>query len=328
MPQDRIDLVFEGGGVKGVGLAGAAGRLTTRGFRPRYVGGSSAGAVVAALYSAGYTDEAELRDLLTAVPFSRFQDRSLLDHIPLAGPLISVIGDLGIYEGNALEEWMEEMLAAKGVATFGDLRADDAELTDMDHRCQIVIADLTDRSVLVLPRDADRLGLDPDALSVARVVRASSAIPFFFEPVTLRNQLTGVDHVLVDGGLLSNFPVWLFDVLGEPQLPTFGINLVTENPRSSPIEEAPAPGVGRGRHGIIDHIRAVVGTMIEARDKLSLARADRVRTIDVPNLGIATTDFGISLERATQLFDHGAAAVDRFLETWDFDRYKAEHRIC
>ena len=321
----RCDLVFEGGGVKGAALAGAAGRLTSRGFDAQPVGGSSAGAIVAALYAAGYRDEAELRQVLLDVPFASFRDRSWFDHVPVVGPLASVIGDLGIYEGEALEQWMRAMLGAKGVRTFGDLRID-PQRDGFDHRCQIVVADLTDRRVLVLPRDAARLGLDPDEIDIARVVRASAAIPFFFEPVRFADGRGGPDHVLVDGGLLSNFPVWLFDVDGVPRWPTFGINLVAGDCRRTPLEHASPEVVPTGGHGLIEHVRAVIGTLIEARDKLALERADAVRTIDVPNLGVGTVDFDLTPQTAAALFDCGAAAVDEFLDTWSFDGYVSAFR--
>ena len=67
--------------------------------------------------------------------------------------------------------------------------------------------------MLVLPRDArEYLGIDPDELEIARAVRMSMSIPMFFDPVVHRNPTdTSDEHVIVDGGLLSNFPIWLFD---------------------------------------------------------------------------------------------------------------------
>ncbi len=65
----------------------------------------------------------------------------------------------------------------------------------------------------MLPRDArEQLGIDPDELEIATAVRMSMSIPMFFDPVVHRNPTNRDDeHVIVDGGLLSNFPIWLFD---------------------------------------------------------------------------------------------------------------------
>jgi NTE family protein len=50
--ETRVDLVFEGGGVKGLGLAGALLELDARGYQPQCVAGTSAGAITAALVAA------------------------------------------------------------------------------------------------------------------------------------------------------------------------------------------------------------------------------------------------------------------------------------
>ena len=70
------------------------------------------------------------------------------------------------------------------------------------------------------PWDLESYGIDPDKFSVARAVHASSAIPYVFEPVRVGGA------TWVDGGLLSNFPVELFDRPdAQPRWPTFGIRL-------------------------------------------------------------------------------------------------------
>jgi NTE family protein len=51
----RADAVFEGGGVKGIGLVGAVTVMEERGYRWMNLAGTSAGAIVASLLAAGYT---------------------------------------------------------------------------------------------------------------------------------------------------------------------------------------------------------------------------------------------------------------------------------
>ena len=69
----------------------------------------------------------------------------------------------------------------------------------------VTATDITRGRLLRLPWDYARLGLDPDEQLVADAVRASISIPLFFEPVKLG------DRTLVDGGVLSNFPIEIFD---------------------------------------------------------------------------------------------------------------------
>ena len=59
--------------------------------------------------------------------------------------------------------------------------------------------------MVVLPEDLPDYGIDPDRFEIARAVRMSISIPYFFEPVIVKK------HVFVDGGILSNFPMWIFD---------------------------------------------------------------------------------------------------------------------
>src|SRR5215218_10897337 len=96
--QQFADLVFEGGGVKGIGLAGAFAALEQRGFRPKGVAGTSAGAITAALVGAGYSS-AELDEILLDVPFADFKDEGWEDRLPLIGRAIGILRDRGIYEG-------------------------------------------------------------------------------------------------------------------------------------------------------------------------------------------------------------------------------------
>src|SRR4051794_26821970 len=119
------DLVFEGGGVKGIGLAGAYGELARRGVKPKGVAGTSAGAITAALVGAGYSP-AELDDIVMHLPFAEFKDTDWEDRIPLVGSELSILHDRGIYEGVAFHGWMAERLEAKGITHFGQLRIDDA----------------------------------------------------------------------------------------------------------------------------------------------------------------------------------------------------------
>ncbi len=78
----------------------------------------------------------------------------------------------------------------------------------------VIVSDLTAKRLLVLPMEAGVLGVEPDEFDVAQAVRMSMSIPVFFEPVRWDNPDTGEQHVIVDGGMLSNFPVWLFDRQG------------------------------------------------------------------------------------------------------------------
>ena len=118
------DLVCEGGGVKGIGLAGAFETLEQAGYTPSHSAGTSAGAITAALIAAGYS-AADLKDVVFNMDFTQFEDETWQDRFPGAfGKGLSIAMVTGVYRGDAFLEWIRAKLAAKNVHVFGDLRTD------------------------------------------------------------------------------------------------------------------------------------------------------------------------------------------------------------
>ncbi len=326
MPPDqekRIDLVLEGGGVKGIGLVGALAVLDERGFEPQNIAGASAGAIVAVLTAAGYTP-VELRSILRDLDFRKFKDSGWEDRLPLIGAPLSLLKDRGVYEGEFFMSWISELLAAKNVCTYADLvHPEFSSEPRFRYRGQVIASDLTDRRLLILPQDAARFGVDPDELSVAEAVRMSMSIPIFFEPWSWTSETDGRTHTIVDGGMLSNFPVWLFDDGDDPSWPTFGLMLVEPEPGKDLGHRLPATGES---DGLAEFAKSIVRTMLEAHDRMYLESASFVRTISVETLGIRTTEFDLSHARADALYESGRAGAESFLAGWDFDLYKAGFR--
>lgn len=318
--EKRVDLVFQGGGVKGIALLGAYSVLEERGYEPQNLAGASAGAIVAALVAAGYTAQ-DLHGIIGSLDFERFLDRAWEDRIPVVGAPLSVLKDQGIYEGNAFQSWMAELLADKGRTRFGDLIMPEfAQEPRYRYKLQLIASDVTDRRLLVLPQDAPRIGIDdPDDMDIALAVRMSMSIPIFFEPV--RQSAPDGEHTIVDGGMLSNFPVWLFDSEGPPAWPTFGLKLVSPAPRQPVEGSQPVLSGGGPLKKTVAYLASLISTMTDAHDKLYLEKADFARTITVSNLGVRTTEFSLSEERAEALFNEGRRSTERFLATWNFGAY-------
>ncbi len=306
-----VDLVFEGGGVKGIALVGAFSVLEERDYEPQNMAGASAGAIVAALIAAGY-GAGELKEIVAGLDYDQFKDEALEDRFPM-GKTLSILKDLGIYEGKAFEEWMRGLLEARGVRTFGDLVRREAVDLKYRYKLQVIASDVTERRLLVLPKDAPKLGIeDPDDIDVAGAVRMSMSIPIFFEPVRFINGQTREEHLIVDGGMLSNFPVWLFDA-EEPQWPTIGMKLV-QRPETPIGEELAEPVPRGGVKQVIGYLRSLVDTMMAAHDRLYVEQHDfDRRTIGIDTLGVGTTEFDLSTERALALYESGRTAAEEFL---------------
>jgi NTE family protein len=320
------DLVFEGGGVKGIGLAGAYAALSERGFEPKCVAGTSAGAITAALVAAGYSS-AELDRILLELPFSDFKDPDWWDKAGTPGKLVSLIREKGIYEGQFFRDWIARLLEAKGVTRFGDLAFEKDDEPGKGYRLKVIASDVTHRRMLVLPDDAGHLGVDPDELEIAYAVRMSMSIPIFFEPVVHENPRNGGEHLIVDGGMLSNFPVWLFDAKGrEPRWPTFGLMLVEPDPKVPLGHRIGGEDHGVPRGSLIDYLKSLASTMMAAHDRLYLENATFARTVPIPTIGVGTTEFDIAPDRVRSLYDSGHGAALSFLDDWDFEAYIEEFR--
>lgn len=302
--------VFEGGGVRGIGHVGAVCRMEQAGWRFQDTAGSSAGAIVAALLAAGYTGK-ELKKELESLDYMRFKGMDLPDHFGVVGRSFSLFLSLGIYNTDELEDWMDELLTRKGMRRFGDVEK-------AGKRLKITASDLTERRLLVLPDDLETFALDPGEFCIAPAVRMSVSIPVFFEPVRWKDR-SGKEHLVVDGGLLSNYPMWLLDDGNKRQAcPTFGFKFMEEKEpcRSRSCQAQP---------NLVDYLKSIVSTSLDAIDRYHLSRGDYERTIAISTaVGVGekrhkihAVDFDISKEDSRGLFENGWSAAERFLRTWN-----------
>lgn len=317
------DLVLEGGGVKGIGLAGAVSVLEEHGYHFRRIAGTSAGSIVGALLAAGYTAD-ELHALMSEISLKDFRDEGLLDRLGPIGKGLSVVLERGIYEGKRLREWLAERLAARGVETFADVRyTGDSESALPDHlayKLVVTASDVSRGRLVRLPWDYPAYGLEAGGPAVADAVRASISIPFFYEPVTLRGPALKEPVTLVDGGLLSNFPIAIFDRRDArpPRWPTFGIKLSAR---------PDAMQIANRTSGILGFSRAIVATMASAHDQMHLDDPCVVRrTIFVDTGKVKATDFDLGPEEQAGLYESGRSAATEFLKTWNFETYISDCR--
>ena len=222
----KADLVLEGGGVKGIALVGAAVALAEDGYRFERVAGSSAGALVGAIIVAmQQRNESMSRvdDIMRTLDYTKMLDRRGPGRAFRWWPAIAngfgIVLNQGMYRGKYLEDWTRGVLADLGVHAFGDLVFPDpgsALEPEQSYRLVVTASDLSRQQLMYLPWDLREYGVDPDSYSVARAVRASAAIPFMFEPVTLRGRY-GLS-TLADGSLLRSYPIELADTWHPAQL--------------------------------------------------------------------------------------------------------------
>lgn len=316
----RADLVLEGGGVKGIALVGAVAVLEEAGYTFPRIAGTSAGAIVGALLAAGLS-AADLHGLLLRTDFRDFADTSLLDRFGLVGRAASVLFEQGVYEGRALQDYLREQLP-DACETFAGLRLPrdpGSTLTpEQQYRLVVLASDVSLRRLVRLPWDYPGLyGLDADAASTVTAVRASVSLPFFFEPARLRYRRDGraVQSTLVDGGLLSNFPVGVFDRTdgAPPRWPTFGVMLGAK---------ADARRIPESPRGALGLSLAILRTLTDFYDGMYVDRPEvAARTVFVDTFGVGSTDLDLDAATSARLYASGREAAERFLDGWDFDGY-------
>jgi len=324
----EADLVLEGGGVKGIGLVGALSVLEERGLKPKRVAGSSAGAIVGSFVAAGFSSS-EMQQIMDAADYQSFEDKTVWDHLGPPGRVLSAAFELGEYRGDEVHHWITSQLASKAVTTFSSMPyvddGADPALGSQQYRLVVMASDISAGRLRRLPWDAEVFGESPGDMPVADAVRASMSIPFFFKPVK-KSLPGGGDAVLVDGGMLSNFPITTFDRTDgkPPRWPTIGIKL---SARPETGEESANPV-----SGVFSMGKALLATMTGWYDNMHLDDPATVaRTIFVDTTGVKATDFDLDDATKKRLYDNGRKAATQFLdggdgrEAWNWETYQQRY---
>lgn len=293
-----IDIVFSGGGVKGFAFVGALDVLEQSGYQFKRAAGTSAGAIVAALLAAGYSS-AEMKRVMEQLN----PDRLLEAPDRIVFPFykwFKIYFKMGLYSGDSLEKWLVKLLSAKGIANFSDLP---------EGSLKIIVSDVSKGKMVVFPDDLKEYGMDPGSFSVARAVRMSAGLPFFFEPISLFDG-NGERSLMVDGGILSNFPLWIFDTENElPVRPFIGLQTLGREPYA----ESP-----RKIKNAADLFHGLFTAMREAHDEKTIEKLKGSNIVFIPVDKVNTKDFQISRGERERLFKIGAEETGRFLKKWSY----------
>ena len=316
--QIYIDGVFEGGGVRGIAFLGALRCCADVGLSWRKVAGTSAGAITAALVAANFQIE-HLEKIIGSMNFMEFLTEKtsslILNGNPaddLSHPLwlilwLQLAGKSGQYSGEPFRRWMAGMLRKQGLTSFSSLK--EQSIDGVVRELKVVTSDISRGEMLVLPDDLPNVEeqrgyRDPGEFEIAEAVRLSMSIPLFFEAGKLGGSK------IVDGGILSNFPLWIYDFKpGKtqqtcPRWPTFGLRLVHRNNQQ-----------GKPITGPFDVLRAMFSTMMVARDQYHLGQGkqDRVIDIDVTDAQVTATEFNLGDDKKRVLYRIGYLAMKDFL---------------
>lgn len=332
------NFVFEGGGVKGIAYVGAMEVFEEEGIVDgiERVGGTSAGAINAVLLAFGYSNE-EVRGILWELTFTNFLD----DSWGLARDLRRLKSKYGWYKGDFFKRWIKKHIAAKtgnGDTTFAQLEAMKGE--NGFKSLALMGTDLTTRMSKVFSFEET-----PD-YSIAEATRISMSIPLFFKAVTD----VKTDSVYVDGGILANYPIKLFDrkrfcsdeafretdyyqrlnssvvELGHTD-PDYVYNKQTLGFRLDEKEDIAvfrrqAAPVKHKISDFFDYAWGLIDTFLEHQQNTHLHSDDWSRTVYIDTLGVGTTDFEISTDMKEELINSGRKGAKEYLAWYNSDDKK------
>jgi len=337
------NLVFEGGGVKGIAYVGALNRFSEEGILQniKRVAGTSAGAMVATLVGLGYT-AAEISDILWKINFKNFLDNSW----GLIRNTNRLLTDYGWYKGDFFRNLMADFIQQKtgdGEITFGELekrRKNGEPFRDI----HLIGADLTTGLSVVYNSEKT-----PE-MKLADAARISMSIPLFFA-VVRRD-----DHILVDGGLLDNYSIKIFDQsnlvedknnirkteyynkinelvrskktkVNQSSMEyvynkeTLGFRLDARDDIDLFLNQGDAPK--KEIKSLYSYTKALVTTLIDFQTNTHLHSDDWQRTVYIDTLGVNSLSFDISDTMKKALVESGYDYTSAYLEWYNNDEEKA-----
>lgn len=365
----HYDLVFEGGGAKGMAFVGALQELESRGLTFGRLMGTSAGSIMATFLAAGYNAEEMLAALnekddhgipvfkqfmAKPRPFSHEEidasaTRRLLSEIDFRfvpdvveegfdklilnlmtrdqfSNLFSFVERGGWFSADTFLSWARRKLNEGQFngqpRRMGELMLSEFH-TQTGRELTLIAADTSDQRLLALNHHT------APELPVVWAMRMSMSVPLLWQEVVWQREwgrfmdrdLTG--HCIVDGGLLSNFPIELFlsndpfvhERMGpKSQAEVLGL-LIDESLPVPGVE--PQPGGSTGLDisilPVTARIKSLVDTTTQARDKMVIDAFEQF-VCRLPARTYGTTEFDMTDERREALIAAGRKAVEDYFQ--------------
>jgi len=327
------NLVFEGGGMRGIAYVGAM-RVMEQHRALKHicrVGGTSAGAINALVYALGY-DLSEQRNILASTDFKKFMD----DSFGFIRDIQRLAEDFGWYKGDYFKSWIGDLIEqklGKRDATFNDLK--NAGRPDL----YVIGTNLTTRYAEVFSHERH------SDMPLATAVRISMSIPLFFAAMRYGPR----QDVYVDGGVVLNYPIKLFDrekyidmkneayaarsadyynkqnalfAEEKPGRSPYVYNKQTLGLRLDTREEIALfrynePPKGKPIQGFTDYARALIGSIMHVQENQHLHEDDWHRTIYINTLDVGTTDFALKKEKKAELIQSGIDCAEKYFSWFE-----------
>lgn len=311
------NLVFEGAGIRGIAYSGVIKQLEERNIMQgvKKVGGTSAGAITALMLSLGYTS-GEIYSIVSATEFQKFNDGEMM----FVGGLSRLKKRFGWYKGDAFISWLEKIISDK----TGNANITFKELEEEGFKQLYVTATCLNRQKLLV-FSADTY---PE-MKIKDAVRISMSVPLYFEAVFIdsggRVYKKPKKHkdldVVVDGGIIGNFPIFMFDSTyidaanhkaRIPNLETLGIRIDTDEQIEN--DAASKELVALPINNLGDYVQAFYILALENLNRNQLTDADWQRTISISSAGIGPKIKKLSDTQKQALIKSGEQHTRAFFE--------------
>ncbi len=302
------NLIFEGGGIKGITYCGALKRLSEEIDLDVIlrVGGTSAGAIFSLLVALNY-DVTEMQEMFLSMDFKKFLDGDF-GFVRDTGRLFT---QFGWYRGDAFIQWVQKIVDKKTGSpdtTFADLKKIMCRGKQKFKDLYIIGANLNTGNAEVFSHENKHA-----QVPIAVAARISGSIPIFFKPIYLNNAY------YVDGGVIRNYPITLFDdwkynpnIPHETLIPfnqeTLGFRVDTQ----ADIQRFLDPGCDNRQYPIksfFNYTNALISMISNVQDEAHFHSFDQFRTIYCDSLNAQSTEFKISLEKRKRLIASGYNCV-------------------
>lgn len=322
------NLVFEGGGVRGVAYAGAIQVLDEKGILSdiQRVVGTSAGAIAAMLLALGAPPK-DIRDMWREIDLSNLRD----DSFGFVRDIMRLFKDFGWHKGNSLHEWLGTMLeqyAGNPALTFSELKALSQNSNNEFRQLYVIGTNISKQRPEVFSA-----ATTPD-MKIADAVRISVGIPLYFKAIR-RN-----GDVYVDGGVAWNYALDIFDnrsdILDAPIPPQSADRRRVINKETLGLRVADTEDVRLYRDGLADKrevkgLRTYLGLLVDyvwdMANNRHLNQHDWHRTIAINADGLSPTHFDITGAEMDVLVENGEKAARKYLAWFNSPENQPSNRI-
>lgn len=318
------NLALEGGGIRGLAYAGAVKVLEEKGILKHIenVAGTSAGAISALMIALNYSSR-EIDSILYSLKIQRFNDGK-----NIFGKIRRVKKEYGIFKGDRFEKWVGTLLQAK---------TGDSNLTFYQLH-QLHMSNRDFRDIFCVGTNLSKQKLQtfswqhtPD-MQIKTAIHISMCIPIYFKPVAVDStwkevsikKNKGAYDLYVDGGMLCNYPINMFDTCangGNPLIcedvkynyQTLGLKLES----SDQIAQFNKNNTDIASYKIIsvnNYVVALINLMTETLNRKTQGLKNETgRTVYISYNDIFGKPRKVSATTKKTLFDNGVAATEKFL---------------